>query len=92
MLEYLPKDKIREGIGGLKKRLNKDGTFLTFITKDNIYMRFLIGKWWKSNVYEKEEFKSVFSDLGFKNINYKEFSAPYKYLNSWGIIVEARKN
>ncbi|HIG95454.1 TPA: class I SAM-dependent methyltransferase [Candidatus Woesearchaeota archaeon] len=91
MLEYIPKDKIRQAIRNLGSLLKKDGTILIFITKRNLIMRLLIKMWWKANMYEKDEIKQVLIDSGFRKIIFKNFLFPYWHLNHWGFIIEAKK-
>ena len=91
MLEYIPKDKIRQAIRNLGNLLKDDGTILIFITKKNLLMRLLIKMWWKANMYEKDEIKEVLLDAGFKQVIFKKFLSPYRHLNHWGFIIEAKK-
>ena len=91
MLEYIPKDKIRQAIRNLGNLLKDDGTILVFITKKNLLMRLLIKMWWKADMYEKDEIKEVLLDAGFKQVIFKKFLSPYWHLNHWGFIIEAKK-
>jgi cyclopropane fatty-acyl-phospholipid synthase-like methyltransferase len=91
MLEYIPKNKIRQAIRNLSNLLNDDGTILIFITKKNLSMRLLINMWWRANMYNKNEIKQVVLDSGFKKVIFKSFLSPYWHLNHWGLIIEAKK-
>jgi cyclopropane fatty-acyl-phospholipid synthase-like methyltransferase len=91
MLEYVPKNKIRQALANLGALLKGDGTILICITKRNVLMRLLIKMWWKANMYDKEEIKHVLQDAGFNKIKFKKFALPYWHLNLWGFIVEAKK-
>lgn len=91
MLEYIPKNKVREAIRNLNKLLKDDGTILIFITKKNLLMRLLIKMWWKATMYDKNEIEQVLLDSGFKKVIFKKFLSPYWHLNLWGFIIEAKK-
>lgn len=91
MLEYVPKSKVNKALCNLKSRLKTGGTFCLFITKKNLLMSLLIKKWWKANIYEKEEIRKILTEAGFKNIRFKKFPYPYTYLNLWGFAIEAKK-
>jgi cyclopropane fatty-acyl-phospholipid synthase-like methyltransferase len=91
MLEYLPKNKIAKAIQGLSTRLKEDGTILIFITKKNFLMNLLIKIWWKANMYEEQEIKDILSNSGLKNVTFKKFPISHWYLNTWGFVIEAKK-
>lgn len=91
MLEYIPKNKVRQAVSNLGDRLKSNGTILIFITKRNLLMRLLINMWWKANMYEKDEIRQVLSDSGFREVTFKKFLFPYWHLNQWGFIIEAKK-
>jgi ubiquinone/menaquinone biosynthesis C-methylase UbiE len=91
MLEYIPKNKIRQAIRNLCRLLKDDGTILIFITKKNLLMRLLIKMWWKANIYDQAEIREVLLDSGFKKVIFKNFPSPYWHLNIWGFIIEAKK-
>jgi SAM-dependent methyltransferase len=91
MLEYIPKENIQQAIGNLGNFLKDDGTFLIFITKKNLLMRFLIKWWWKANMYEKNEIQRILLASGFSKISFIDFVFAYGHLNHWGLIIEAKK-
>lgn len=91
MLEYIPKNKVRQAIRNLGDRLKNNGTILIFITKRKLLMRFLINMWWKANMYEKDEIRQMLLDSGFRKVTFKKFLFPYWHLNHWGFIIEAKK-
>src|SRR4029450_8596089 len=55
MLEYLPRERLSEALAALGKRLNESGRLVVFITRRNWLTRLLIGWWWESNLYHKDE-------------------------------------
>lgn len=91
MLEYLPKDEIKNALQNLRKLLKDNGTIILFITRNNILMKWLIQIWWKANMYKKNEIMEIFKDAGFSRIQFKKFPFPYSYLNLWGFIIEAER-
>ena len=87
MLEYLPKDKIRYALVNLKQLLGVRGMLLIFITKRNIITQWLARKWWKTNLYEELEIRTLLYDAGFHTILFKKFSP------GWGnsiMVIEAK--
>jgi ubiquinone/menaquinone biosynthesis C-methylase UbiE len=90
MMEYLPRDQFVSALSSLRAILNKEGSLLLFITRENWIMRRLIGNWWQSNIYTTAELRSCFSKAGFSNIMFRRFPLLFSYLDLWGYIVEAR--
>lgn len=90
MLEYIPKEKMGIALMNLKERLKGKGVFLLFITKNNLFNKVFINKWWKANMYKKEEIEALLLGIGYKKITFREFPFPYSYLNHWGFIIEAK--
>ena len=90
MLEYLPRQRLSDGLRGLRSRLSEDGSFVLFITRRNWLTRPLIGRWWQSNLYTKRELEQAFRKAGFASITFCQFPPPFRYLALWGYIVEAR--
>lgn len=89
MLEYVPRDRIAEALGGLRARLKPDGRFVLFITRRNWLMRHLIGRWWRSNLYSAVEVRAALIQAGFARIAFHAFPGSFRYLDVWGHIVEA---
>jgi hypothetical protein len=89
MLEYVPRDRLACALSGLRARLNPGGRFLLFITKDNVLMRPLIGRWWRSNLYGAAEVRAALGQAGFTHAVFHAFPSPFRYLDAWGHIVEA---
>lgn len=89
MLEYLPRQRLPDALAGLRARLRPDGVLLVFISRDNVLMRLLIGRWWKSNLYKRSELVEAFSAAGLTPV-FRRFPATGAHLNLWGLVVEAR--
>ena len=90
MLEYLPKNKVKDALANLRQLTRNGGTLLVFITKRSLITRWLAGRWWETNTYEKSEIKAVFNKAGFERVEFKRFSS-----NSWWsrfiLVIEAKK-
>ncbi len=90
MFEYLPPERLGEGLGGLRRLLKKDGCFVLFITRRNWLMRPLIGRWWQANLYTHSELERAFGQAGFTSVRFGQFPLQFRHLALWGHIVEAR--
>ncbi len=91
MLEYVPRDRLAEALGGLRARLRDDGRFVLFITRRNWLTRPLIGRWWRSNLYGKGELRDAFRRAGFSRFEFIRFPASARHLALWGHVVEATR-
>jgi ubiquinone/menaquinone biosynthesis C-methylase UbiE len=89
MLEYLPQASLGHALSGLRSLLNENGKFLLFITRRNLLMRPLVGHWWQSNLYKANELSQFFREAGFASIAFRQFPPLFRYLASWGHIIEA---
>jgi ubiquinone/menaquinone biosynthesis C-methylase UbiE len=89
MLEYVPRDRMVDALGGLRGLLDRNGKFVLFITKRNWLMRPLIGRWWNSHLYTAVELAGAFQKAGFTSAEFRSFPLAYRYLAIWGHIVEA---
>jgi ubiquinone/menaquinone biosynthesis C-methylase UbiE len=89
MLEYVPRDRFVDALSGLRGLLNQNGRFVLFITKRNWLMRPLIGRWWDSHLYTSAELGEAFQKARFTSVEFRSFPLPYRYLATWGHIVEA---
>ncbi len=85
MLEYVPREKMKKAVHGLKDLLKKDGTLVVFITKRNLITRLCVGWWWKANVYSKEELQNIFESAGFQHFTIRRINWHFMYT------VEARR-
>lgn len=90
MMEYLPRERLSAALGGLRSLLKNDGHLVLLITRRNWLTRPLIGRWWQSNLYTASELEAVFQDAGFSAVTFGRFPFPFRYLASWGFIIEAR--
>jgi ubiquinone/menaquinone biosynthesis C-methylase UbiE len=88
MLEYLPKDKVKDALVNLRQLLRKGGTFLVFLTRRNVLTRWFAEKWWKTNLYEESEIQGLFQDAGFEKIRFKKFSSRW---SKFILVIEAKK-
>jgi len=91
MLEYVPRNRFADALSGLRERLRDDGRLVLFITKRNWLTRLMIGRWWQSNLYKKEELLDAFRGAGFSEASFSAFPLAARYLAAWGYIIEARK-
>jgi ubiquinone/menaquinone biosynthesis C-methylase UbiE len=89
MLEYVPRERLAEALGGLRSRLKPEGRFVLFITKNNWLMQPLIGRWWRSNLYTAAEVRAALGQAGFTDVAFHVFPGPFRYLDIWGHIAEA---
>ena len=91
MLEYIPQASFVDALSGLRSLLKEDGKFLLFITRRNLLMRSLVGHWWQSNLYRANELDQFFRDAGFSSMAFRQFPPLFRYLASWGYIIEASR-
>jgi ubiquinone/menaquinone biosynthesis C-methylase UbiE len=90
MLEYLPPARLVEALRTLRGLLKPGGDFVLFITKRNWLTRPLIGRWWRSNLYKRNELAQAFREAGFARAGFGRFPLAARHLALWGNIVEAR--
>jgi cyclopropane fatty-acyl-phospholipid synthase-like methyltransferase len=90
MLEYLPRDRLVSALSCLRTLLNREGSFVLFITRRNWLMRPLVGRWWEANLYEAAELRESLHRAGFSSVAFRRFPISFRYLGLWGHIVEAR--
>jgi ubiquinone/menaquinone biosynthesis C-methylase UbiE len=89
MLEYVPRERFADALAGLRGLVRPGGRFVLFVTKRNWLMRPLIGKWWDSNLYTAPELTEALDRAGFRDVTFGAFPLWYKYLATWGHVVEA---
>lgn len=90
MFEYLPTERLSEGFRALRLRLKPDGKFVLFITRRNWLTRPLIGRWWRANLYSKQELEEALQKAGFTSVTFSQFPMQYRFLSLWGYIIEAK--
>jgi 2-polyprenyl-3-methyl-5-hydroxy-6-metoxy-1,4-benzoquinol methylase len=91
MLEYLPRNRLVDALGGLRERLDENGSLVLFITRRNWLMQPLIGRWWEANLYDAGELEQAFRRAGFSATGFGAFPLWFRYLALWGYIIEARR-
>lgn len=91
MLEYVPRDQLPNALDGLRARLANDGTLVVFITKRNWLTGPLIGRWWRSNLYSREELDRAFQAARFSRAEFARFPLTARYLGLWGYVIQARR-
>ena len=74
MLEYLPRDKVKDALVNLKNMLKPDGKLVVIITKRNLITKWFAGRWWKANLYKKAEIRQAFVEGEFERIHFRKFS------------------
>jgi ubiquinone/menaquinone biosynthesis C-methylase UbiE len=89
MMEYLPRARIADALAGLRGRLNDGGSLLLFITRQNLLMESLIGRWWDANLYRQSELRDAFGRAGFGRVEFRRFPLAFRHLDLWGHVVEA---
>jgi cyclopropane fatty-acyl-phospholipid synthase-like methyltransferase len=89
MLEYVPRERFAEALRALRSRLHEDGRFVLFITRRNWLTRPLIGRWWRSNLYDAAELRDAFARAGFSGCEFRHFPREARLLALWGYVVEA---
>lgn len=86
MLEYLPKQQVKQALLNLKQLLREGGILLVLVTRRN-FLTGLLGKlWWKTNVYTEDEVRTVLRDVGFGKVKLKKLSS---WWSSSIMVVEA---
>jgi len=91
MLEYVPRERLAEALAGLRRKLGNNGRLVLFITKRNWLTRPLVGWWWRSNLYDRQELSTPSDKLEFRRVEFRAFPAAVSHLATWGHIVEAPK-
>jgi SAM-dependent methyltransferase len=90
MLEHVPRTELPTALGGLRRRLADDGSFLLFISRRNAAMRWLIERWWSANLYSRDEIAACLDRAGFSRVGFLHFPPTSAHLALWGHVVEAR--
>ena len=90
MLEYVPRQRLAEALAALRDRLAEDGRFVLFITKRNWMTRPLVGWWWRSNLYDRQELSTAFREAGFPCVEFRAFPLGASHLATWGHVIVAR--
>jgi SAM-dependent methyltransferase len=91
MLEYVPRERLVEALGGLHDRLGDGGTFVLFMTRRNPLTRLLVGRWWRANLYSADELTTAFLAAGFSSVRSRTFPLAAGHLRLWGHVVQAQR-
>lgn len=89
MLEYVGHDRLPDALAGLRDRLSANGALVLFIARNNWLTKPLVGHWWNSELYGREELDAAFAQAGFSTLRYHHFPAPFRHFDFWARIVEA---
>jgi hypothetical protein len=84
MLEYVPRPLLADALCGLRGKLREGGHLVLFITRRNWLTRPLIGRWWRSNLYDADELREAFRRAGFSQCFFRDFPPAARYLTLWG--------
>lgn len=68
LLEYIPREQISNALGNLKQLLKEGGKMLIFITKRNFVTNLTGRLWWKTNLFEEDNFQKILRNVGFRKI------------------------
>lgn len=89
MLEYLSPTELVIALRALAGLLAPGATLLICITRRNALMRWLVGAWWRSRLYEREELEAIFREAGLA-MRFRRFPFPVSHMNLWGHVAEVR--
>jgi hypothetical protein len=51
----------------------------------------MIGVWWQSNLYSRQELLDAFRTAGFSDVVFSGFPRAARHVALWGYVIEARK-
>jgi SAM-dependent methyltransferase len=88
MLEYVPRAAFLTALTSLRARLAREGRLLIFITRKNWITKVLIERWWKANLYTREELREAFLSAGFSGVTFRRFPHAYFWQNLWAYVIE----
>jgi cyclopropane fatty-acyl-phospholipid synthase-like methyltransferase len=91
MLEYIPREAMPDALRGLIGLLKPGGRLVLCITRRDIMTRWLVGTWWRSNLYTRSEISEIFRKAGAKDIVFHSMPGLFRLLMSSVIIAEYRK-
>jgi hypothetical protein len=73
MLEYVPRERLAAAPWRPCAQARRSGATILFITKRNWLTRPLIGWWWRSNPYNRQELSIASRDAGFIRAEFRAF-------------------
>lgn len=85
MLEYIPKEKLDLALGNLKRLLNREGRLLVLVTRQTRLTRWGAARWWRTNLFEREELERLLDRVGFTSIQEKRLPGSW---NSFILAIE----
>lgn len=91
MLEYIAREKLSSVLAGLGELLAPGGKMVVCISRKNWLMHWLMGRWWKAEMYTRDEMEKIMAEAGFREVSFERFPAPYSYLGVWGHVVVAQR-
>ena len=90
MLEYLTPEELVVALRSLAGRLAPGGTVLVCITRRNVLMRWLVGAWWQSRLYTRNQIDEAFRAAGLEP-RFRSFPFPAWHLDVWGHVIEFKR-
>jgi ubiquinone/menaquinone biosynthesis C-methylase UbiE len=89
MLEYIPKEKISQALSNLRRLLGKNGRLLILVTKQTWIAKWTAAKWWKTNLFNREDLEIQLREAGFPTIQKKKLPDSW---DSFMMAIEAGVN
>jgi cyclopropane fatty-acyl-phospholipid synthase-like methyltransferase len=89
MLEYIPKNKVGQALGNLRRLLSEKGNLLVFVTKRTWIAEWTGGKWWKTNLFDPDELETYLHQAGFNTVEFKQMPAAW---DAFMLAVEAKSS
>jgi ubiquinone/menaquinone biosynthesis C-methylase UbiE len=86
MLEYLPKEKLSQALGNLRRLLKSNGLLLAFVTRQTRISSWLGKNWWQTNLFDQEELEAELRKAGFAAFQKKKLTASW---DSYIMAIEA---
>lgn len=88
MLEHIPRTVLPVALKDLIALLRPGGRLVLCITRRNILTKWLVGIWWRSNLYTNAEIRDAFHRAGAANIRFLCLPGLYRVLSSSVIVAE----
>lgn len=86
MLEYIPKQKLSQALNNLGRLLNPDGRLLILVTKRTWITRWTAAKWWRTNLFDRDELEVELRQAGFTTFHKKKLTGSW---DSFMMAIEA---
>ncbi len=88
MLEYVPRESLPKAVAGLLERVKPGGKMIWILSGNTPLMKFIVGWFWRGNLYTKSELNEILKKVGATDINYLSFPRPYQATNRYMLAVE----